>query len=93
MIVKPQSKLLGMVQVGQELRVRLVAPRGSSFRAGSYRGRITQITELVDGAYKGHLLVGVALSRRAEPGLRRPSASPAGHTPIASNPSRRNRQP
>jgi hypothetical protein len=61
-IVNPQSKLLGMVRVGQELRVRLVVPRGSGFRAGSYRGRITQITELVDGAYKGHLLVGVALS-------------------------------
>jgi hypothetical protein len=60
-IVHPQSKLLALVQVGLELRVRLVAPRGSHFRPGPYRGRITQISDLADGAYKGHVLVGVVL--------------------------------
>jgi hypothetical protein len=61
-IVRPESKFLHLIQLGQELRMRLIAPRGSRFRAGAYRGRVTQITELETGKYRGHLLVGIALT-------------------------------
>lgn len=72
-IVNPQSKLLGMVRVGQELRVRLITPRGSRYRPGPYRGRIIQITEVSEGAYRGHVLLGISLV-------------PEGHGPPSSAP-------
>lgn len=60
-IVRSESKFLGLVRIGQELRVKLIAPRGSTFQSGSYRGRIAQITGLVEGRYRGHTLVGISL--------------------------------
>jgi hypothetical protein len=71
-IVNPRSKLLGMVQVGQELRVRLITPRGSRFRPGPYRGRVIQITEIAEGAYRGHILLGLSLNPEG-PGSKSPA--------------------
>jgi hypothetical protein len=71
-IVNPRSKLLGMVQVGQELRVRLITPRGSRFRPGPYRGRVIQITEIAEGAYRGHVLLGLSLNPEG-PGPKSPA--------------------
>ncbi|MCU0562724.1 MAG: hypothetical protein MUE48_02105 [Desulfobacterales bacterium] len=71
-IVNPRSKLLSMVQVGLELRVRLITPRGSRFRQGAYRGRIIQITEIAEGAYRGHVLLGLSLNPEG-PGPKSPA--------------------
>lgn len=61
-IVRPESKFLERIQIGQEVRMRLISPRGSRFRPGDYRGRVTQITDLSEGKYRGHRLVGIALA-------------------------------
>jgi hypothetical protein len=83
-IVKPQSKFLSMIQVGQELSIRLITPRGSPYRPGSYRGRITQITELTEGTYRGHMLVGLSLITE---GKGPPTAVPVILPPPATLPS------
>ena len=75
-IVNPRSKLLSMVQVGLELRVRLITPRGSRFRQGAYRGRIIQITEVSEGAYRGHVLIGLALGPEGQGPPSAPVTSP-----------------
>jgi hypothetical protein len=80
-IVNPRSKLLGMVQVGLELRVRLITPRGSRFRQGAYRGRIIQITEVSEGAYRGHVLIGLALGPEGQGPPSAPVTSPPPKAP------------
>jgi len=60
-VVLPQSQILTLIATGQEVNIRLVTPRGSPFRAGGYRGRVTQINDITEGKYRGHKLVGIEL--------------------------------
>lgn len=60
-IVRPDSKFLTLIEVGQELTVRLISPRESRHKPGRYKTRISHITSLDEGKFKGHKLVALEL--------------------------------
>jgi len=60
-IVKPDSKLLNLIEIGQEMKIELLAPQESRHIQGFYRARIAHITALAEGRFKGHKLVALEL--------------------------------
>ncbi len=60
-VVRSDSNLLKMIQVGQRLNVRLILPVNYKGPSGHYRSRIEHITEIADGPYNGHLIVGISI--------------------------------
>jgi hypothetical protein len=60
-IVRPDSKLLGLIGIGQELKLRLLSPVQAEMPSGDYTVTIQHISELTEGPYKGHVVVGVSL--------------------------------
>jgi len=60
-IVKPDSKILDLIKVGQEMNVELLVPQESRHMKGFYMARIADITALEEGRFKGHKLVGLEL--------------------------------
>jgi hypothetical protein len=63
-IVRPDSKLLTLVQIDQELKAKLLSPRDSQLAQGIYQVRIAHITESKEGRFKGHMVVGIALLQK-----------------------------
>lgn len=60
MVVRADSNLLQRIKVGQEVGVRVVLPRGSKGPSGQYLSRVEHITELQEGPFNGHMLVGLS---------------------------------
>jgi hypothetical protein len=60
-IVKPDSKFLNLIEIGQEMNVELLAPQETRHMQGFYRARIAHITALEEGRFKGHKLVALEL--------------------------------
>ncbi|HSM89690.1 MAG TPA: hypothetical protein VLT56_06685 [Desulfobacterales bacterium] len=60
-IVRPDSKFLNLIQIGQEMNVKLLSPKGSRHMQGTYRARIAHITALEEGKFKNHKLVALEL--------------------------------
>lgn len=60
-VVRSDSNLLKMIQIGQQLNVRLILPVNYRGPSGDYRSRVEHITEIADGPYSGHLVVGIAI--------------------------------
>ena len=60
-VVRPDSNLLTMIHVGQRLNVRLILPVNYKGPSGHYRSRVEHITEISDGPYKGHRVVGISI--------------------------------
>jgi PilZ domain len=58
-IVRADSKFLTLVAVGQELSVRLLSPINSENVMVDYKAKVVDISELKDGRYKGHFVVGL----------------------------------
>ena len=67
-IVMPDSKVLGLISVGQELKLRLLSPLKSEILAGDFAATIEHISELREGRYKGHFVVGVSLNMKSRSG-------------------------
>jgi hypothetical protein len=59
-IVRPDSQLLTLIHVDQQLKVKLLS-RDSQLAQGIYQFRIAHITESKEGRYKGHMVVGIEL--------------------------------
>ena len=60
-VVRPDSDLLNYVDVGQQLEVGLIAPSEDYQKPSShYLSKIEHITEIEDGPFTGHVLVGLA---------------------------------
>ena len=59
-VVRPDSNLLKMIEIGQELNVRLVLPRDYRGPSGHFRSKVEHITEIQNGPYKGHFVVGIS---------------------------------
>jgi len=59
-LVRPDSKLLHLIEVGQEITVKLMLPRNYSEPSGSFRTKVEHITEIEEGPYQGHLVVGIS---------------------------------
>jgi hypothetical protein len=62
-IVRPDSKILDLIAVGQELKLRLLSPSRFELLSGDYTAVVEHISELKEGPYKGHFVVGVALQK------------------------------
>ena len=60
-IVRPDSKFLTLIEVGQEVNIRLITPRESRHKPGRYNARVSHITSLDEGKFKGHRLVALEL--------------------------------
>lgn len=60
-VVRSDSNFLKMIQVGQKLDVRLILPVNYKGPSGHYRSKVEHITEIADGPYSGHLVVGVSI--------------------------------
>ena len=60
-IVKPDSKFLSLIEIGQEMNVELLTPQESRHIQGFYSARIAHITALEEGKFKGYKLVGLEL--------------------------------
>ena len=61
-VVKSDSGLLKMIEIGQELKVRFILPREYRGPSGSYRSRVEHITEIQEGPFKGHMILGLSFS-------------------------------
>jgi len=59
-LVRADSQFLQKVEIGRELKVRVVLPRGYQGPSGYYQSRVEHITELREGPFKGHLIVGLS---------------------------------
>ena len=62
-VVKSDSGLLKMIEIGQELKVRLILPREYRGPFGSYRSRVEHITEIQEGPFKGHMILGLSFHK------------------------------
>jgi len=63
-IVRPDSKFLTLVAVGQELNLRLLAPDNSQIATGDYTAIVEHVSELGEGPYKGHFVVGLSTLKK-----------------------------
>jgi hypothetical protein len=63
-VVRPDSKLLEMIEVGQDLNIRLVLPRDHTGPAGHFRSRVMHINTILEGPFKGHMVVGISFLAR-----------------------------
>jgi hypothetical protein len=57
---RPDSDLLKMIEVDQELNIRLVLPRDYIGPSGNFRSKVVHIEEILEGPYRGHLVVGLS---------------------------------
>ena len=67
-LVRPDSKVLTLIEVGQEMSVKLMLPRNYSEPSGSFRAKVEHITEIEDGRFKGHMIVGLSFPTGVNPG-------------------------
>ena len=56
-VVRADSNVLKMIQVGQELDVKMIPGTGP---LGYQRSRVAHVTELKEGRYRGHMVVGLS---------------------------------
>ena len=63
-IVKSDSSFMKTIEIGQELNVRLILPRYYTGPSGNFRARVEHITEIQEGRFKGHLIVGLSFLPR-----------------------------
>ena len=56
-VVRVDSNVLKMIQVGQELDVKMIPGTGLT---GYQRSRVAHVTELKEGRYRGHMVVGLS---------------------------------
>jgi len=63
-IVRSDSQLLSLIEVGQHVKVRLLSVKGPTDFQGTYQANIAHITELKDGPFRGHLIVGIQLLQK-----------------------------
>lgn len=60
-LVKTDSNFLNMIQVGRKLEVRLITFAQATGPSGRYQSRIEHISEIKEGRFRGHMVVGLSL--------------------------------
>ena len=58
--MRPDSKLLNLIEVGHEVSVKLVLQGIIADHAAIYEPRVEHISEIVEGPYQGHFVVGMS---------------------------------
>ena len=59
-LVRPDSKLLNLIEIGHEVIVKLVLPRNYRGPSGNFRARVEHVSEIQEGRFKGHMIVGLS---------------------------------
>jgi len=59
-LVRPDSKLLRLIEIGHEISIKLVLPRNYTGPSGNLRARVEHVTEIQDSPYRGHMIVGLS---------------------------------
>jgi hypothetical protein len=60
-VSRADSKFLNMIRIGQELDVKLISLAEATGPTGDYRSRIEHISELKEGRFRGHMVVGLSI--------------------------------
>jgi hypothetical protein len=60
-VARMDSKFLNMIRIGQELEVKLISFAEATGPSGHYRSRIEHISELKEGRFKGHMVIGISI--------------------------------
>jgi len=60
-VARTDSKILNMIRIGQELNVKLISFAGATGPSGHYRSRIEHISELKEGRFRGHMVIGISI--------------------------------
>jgi hypothetical protein len=63
-VVRADSNFVQRIVIGQELTVRVVLPRDYQGPSGHYLSRIEHITEIKEGPFPGHMIVGLSFLHR-----------------------------
>ena len=63
-VVKVGSDFLTLIQIGQEVSMKLLSPADAASPAGNYLSRVQHISELERGRFKGHLVVGLSMLKK-----------------------------
>jgi hypothetical protein len=65
LLIKDDSALLSMIEVGQILDVDFISPKGSK-PSGMYKIEIKHITKPGKAAHQGHRLVGISILKKLD---------------------------
>jgi hypothetical protein len=60
-VARTDSKILNMIRIGQELDVKLISFAETTDSSGHYRSRIEHISEVKEGRYHGHMVIGISI--------------------------------
>jgi hypothetical protein len=60
-VARTDSKFLDMIRSGQELEVKLICFADATGLSGRFRSRIVHISELKEGRFKGHMVIGISI--------------------------------
>jgi hypothetical protein len=63
-VARADSNFLKMIEIGQELDVKLISPGETIGSSGHYRSRIEHVSELKEGRFRGHMVVGISIHTR-----------------------------
>ena len=63
-IARVDSNFLKMIQIGQELDVKLISSGETGSPSGHYKSRIEHVSELKEGRFRGHMVVGLSILSR-----------------------------
>lgn len=59
-VARRDSLLLQKIEIGQEVLVSVLLPRGYKGPTGHYRSRVEHVTEIEAGPFSGHMIVGLS---------------------------------
>lgn len=63
-VVKAGSNFLTLIEIGQEMNMKLLSPAESAIPTGQYLSRVQHISALEGGRFKGHLVVGMSMLKK-----------------------------
>ena len=63
-VARADSKILNLIRVGQELDVKLISSGETGGPSMHYKSRIEHVSELKEGPFRGHMLVGISIHGR-----------------------------
>ncbi|RPJ76168.1 MAG: hypothetical protein EHM15_02430 [Desulfobacteraceae bacterium] len=59
-VARPDSLFLQKIKIGQEVLASVLLPRGYKGPSGHYRSRVEHVTEIKEGPFSGHMIVGLS---------------------------------
>jgi hypothetical protein len=64
-VARSDSAIFEKIAIGQDLLAGILLPRGYKGPTGCYRARVEHITEIKEGPFAGHMLIGLSFLTEA----------------------------